>query len=98
MTRAQAMALLCLSSDGLTFTDGDVRRAYAERVMANHPDHGGDGTLIARLKQARAALLISDTESHTDISSCVLCSGRGKVKLRFGAQTCTVCGGSGDRP
>lgn len=69
-----------------------VRRAYAARVKANHPDHGGNGSLLATLKAARDTLLC-----HVEVAPCKLCKGSGKVRFRFGVQTCTACGGSGDQ-
>lgn len=88
MTRDEAARLLCVTPDAGA---EEVRGAYARAVMADHPDRGGAGTLIAQFKTARDTLL-----SHSDISTCILCKGSGKVRGRFGAQRCTACGGSGE--
>lgn len=93
MTREQAHIVLELDTSVPYALQSEVRKAYARAVMRDHPDHGGTGTRLATLQAARDTLL-----SHSDISPCILCKGSGKVRGRFGAQTCTACGGSGDRP
>lgn len=75
------------------YDDATVRHVYATRVKADHPDHGGDGALLATLKAARDALLCQDA-----VSPCKFCAGSGRVRFRFGVQACTACGGSGDQP
>lgn len=85
----QALGLLGLEPG---CTAAQVRKHYANAVMADHPDRGGPGTLIGQLKRARDALMCQH-----EVSPCVLCKGRGRVQSRFGAQTCTACEGSGDR-
>lgn len=72
-----------------------VRRAYAAAVMADHPDHGGTGARLATLQEARDAMIMAP-ELQSAVSPCVLCHGVGKTRGRFGAQTCTACGGSGE--
>lgn len=69
-----------------------VRSAYARAVKADHPDLGGTGALIARLKVARDTLLL-----HRDIPACKMCKGSGRVQSRFGVQVCIACKGSGDQ-
>jgi DnaJ-class molecular chaperone len=91
MTRSDAMTTLGLCL-GVFYEKHEVRSAYARAVMADHPDHGGDGTRLASLQLARDTLL-----SQGEIKACVLCKGSGKVRVRFGAQTCTACEGSGDQ-
>lgn len=90
MTPAEAAALLGLEPGA---DAAEVRSAYARAVKADHPDHGGPGTGIARLQEARDTLLC-----HREIPPCKLCRGVGRVRARFGAQVCTACGGSGDQP
>lgn len=91
MKIAAACAALGLDPLEAAVSKEAVRSAYAAAVMANHPDQGGDGTLIATLKVARDLLM-----SHSEIAPCTLCRGVGKTRGRFGAQTCTACGGSGE--
>ena len=90
MTPEEAVSLLALSPGA---EEREIRAAYARAVKADHPDHGGAGTLMAQLKEARRILL-----TQGEVPPCNLCRGVGKVRGRFGAQTCTACGGSGDRP
>jgi len=90
MTPTEAARLLNLQPDAPA---SEVRESYARAVKADHPDHGGAGSLLATLKEARDALL-----SHSAIAPCNLCRGVGYVRSRFGAQRCTACEGSGDRP
>lgn len=91
MTPAQARTTLAIAHDA-PIRPEVVSGAYARAVFKNHPDHGGDGTQLASLKLARDTLL-----SHRDIPACKMCGGSGKVRARFGAQTCTGCEGTGDR-
>lgn len=93
MSAARAYATLDLEPDADPTRRADsVRRAYVRAVLKDHPDHGGDGTRLATLQAARDTLL-----SHSAVSPCILCRGSGKVRARFGAQTCTACEGSGDQ-
>jgi hypothetical protein len=89
MTKGEAEAILRMPA---IYTHEMVRRAYAVDVKADHPDHGGAGTRLALLKEARDTLLC-----QREIPPCKLCKGSGKVRGRFGAQTCTACEGSGDQ-
>lgn len=92
MKSAEALALLGFGP-GTTFLAPEVvRAAYAAAVKAEHPDHGGEGTRLQLLKDARDTLLCP-----SDIGSCKLCRGAGKVRGRFGAQACTACKGTGDQ-
>lgn len=92
MTRERAAQLLAVAIDA---DAAEVRRACAREVKADHPDHGGTGGLVRLFLEARDVLLAT-LESHTAVSPCNLCRGVGKVRGRFGAQTCTACGGSGE--
>jgi hypothetical protein len=53
--RAAALALLGLP--GPAFTRGEVRAAFRMRIMAAHPDHGGDAEEFRALVRARDLLL-----------------------------------------
>lgn len=88
MDRHEAARLLSVPTDAMA---AEVRSAYARAVIADHPDHGGDGTRLATLQAARDLLV-----SHCAISPCALCRGNGKTRGRFGAQRCTACEGSGE--
>jgi DnaJ-class molecular chaperone len=94
MKRQEAIALLGL---GQTFDPSDVREAFAEAVMADHPDHGGTGTKIASLKEARALLSLVESDPLTSDFPCVLCKGSGYVKAKMGKRVCSTCEGSGER-
>jgi len=80
-----------------------VKAAYRRKVMANHPDHGGDGAQLQALKAARDLLLAAPAESPAPLNqkrndetgtTCSMCNGRGRVGTGFGA-TCSVCNGEG---
>jgi DnaJ-class molecular chaperone len=90
-----ALAGRMLGIDPLIATEATVRKAYAQAVMADHPDRGGDGTLISRLQLARDVLLGIVPGAFG--TPCNLCKGVGKIRARFGVQTCTACEGSGDQ-
>lgn len=85
-----------LGIDPMLATDDVVRKAYARAVMADHPDRGGDGSLISRLQLARDVLLAIVPGAFAE-TPCALCKGVGKIRARFGVQTCTACSGSGDQ-
>lgn len=88
------LAARMLGIDPLLATEDTVRKAYARAVMADHPDRGGDGTLIARLQLARDVLL--NVVPGAFGAPCALCKGVGKMRARFGVQVCTACDGSGE--
>ena len=90
-----ALAAKMLGIDPLIATPDTVRKAYARAMMADHPDHGGDGKLLAKLQQARDVLIGIVPGAFS--TPCTLCRGVGKVRGRFGAQTCSACEGSGDQ-
>lgn len=82
MNRREAFEVLgCAHGDG----ENVVRAAYSEQVRRNHPDHGGDGKKLARLKAARDILLT--TRGKVD---CSICHGNGYVR-RPGKLTRTSC-------
>lgn len=89
MTRDEAARLLHLPTDAL---ESEVRGAYALRVKADHPDHGGTGALLAQLKSAKDIMM-----SQCAIAPCKLCRGVAYTRGRFGVQRCTACKGSGDQ-
>lgn len=54
-----------------------IRAAYAEKVRADHPDHGGTGQNLKALKQARDAMLGRAPKPQT---TCKICGGKGWVR------------------
>jgi len=55
-----------------------VREAYAAKVKADHPDHGGTGAMLKALKRARDEMLgVSPAPA-----GCRICGGRGWVKSK----------------
>lgn len=70
-----------------------IRAAFYKAVRAAHPDTGGDGSSIAKLKEARDLLM--RTAEPDDYFSCKLCGGRGRVGIGFGTP-CPVCRGTGE--
>lgn len=53
-----------------------IRAAYAAKLKAAHPDHGGSGQDITALKDARDTLLARPKKATT----CRVCGGSGWVK------------------
>jgi DnaJ-class molecular chaperone len=94
MRRQDAIKLLDL---GQTFDPNDVREAFSDAVKADHPDHGGTGTNIARLKAARDILLLDESDPLTSDFPCITCKGSGYVKAKMAKRPCEACDGTGER-
>lgn len=79
-------------------TAEEVQTAYRAAVKANHPDTAAavTGQLIAVLQEARDVLLEA-LKSPGGTPPCAQCAGVGKIRGRFGLQTCEGCSGTGDR-
>jgi DnaJ-class molecular chaperone len=92
MNRAQALVVLRIDD---TYPDAArVKMAYRERCKATHPDAirlRVEALTMDVLREARDYLLFDKD------SACNLCKGVGKVRGRVGAQTCTVCHGTGEK-
>jgi hypothetical protein len=61
-----------------TWTSSQVRSAYAAKMTAAHPDHGGTGADIPKLKAARDLLARHATEQNG--TPCPHCGGTGYVQ------------------
>lgn len=73
-----------------------VRRRAAEMLRQAHPDHGGDGSQIGKIKLARDVLL-RHLEDLAAVTKCSVCDGEGRVKTPRGpSKDCPTCGGSGE--
>lgn len=95
MNRQAAIKLLDL---GQVFDPNDVRVAFADAVLEDHPDHGGTGTKISALKQARDVLLSSaENDTLTTDFPCITCKGSGYVKAKMAKRVCEACDGTGER-
>jgi len=57
-------------------TEEAVRAAYADKVKADHPDHGGAGIGLAALKKARDDMLSRPTRK----APCRVCNETGWVR------------------
>jgi len=55
----------------------EIRETFALMVKLDHPDQGGTGTMVVRLKEAKNVLL-----DHTNgvKPACPVCKGKGTVK------------------
>lgn len=84
MNRREANNLLGLHSDNVS--PDQIRQAYAVAVRREHPDHGGSGALLKKLKQARDLL----TGGPHKGLLCRVCSGTGFVR-QPGKLTRTSC-------
>ena len=84
-----------LGVDPESATEGEVKAAFARLAKQDHPDCGGTGTKLRRLKQARDRL-VTYANTHKDVVDCDLCEGTGKQKMRRGGLIkCSRCGGVG---
>lgn len=92
MRQADALALLGLT--GCETTPEAVAMAFQRTVKATHPDAGGAGADMDKLKQARDALL---NRRNVSDFACKQCSGRGTVPARLGVRPCGACRGTGER-
>lgn len=88
MRLGEARKILHISNG---YTEQTVRDAFFIRLHEQHPDCGGGGGDIDRLKQARDVML----EKLGVKTPCPQCKGRGTVSLRFGVIDCTRCEGTG---
>lgn len=82
---------------GLEYGESDIRRLFADRARAAHPDTGTGKCLqqwsMKELQDARDVLL---SALVTPQGACGNCHGSGKVRIRWGALTCGTCGGTGE--
>lgn len=70
------------------YTVDDVRFAFSRAVKAAHPDAGGTGGDMTKLRDARDLLLGAK-------KTCVPCKGRGRILGRMGSVMCSRCNGDG---
>lgn len=77
-------------------TPQQIRGYAADMLRDNHPDHGGDGSQIGKIKLARDVLL-RHLEDLAAVTKCSVCEGEGRVKTPRGPKkNCPTCGGSGE--
>lgn len=85
MNRKTAAEIIGVDLDA----DADtVRKAAAEALMRDHPDHGGTGENLAAIRQAKEVLL---EEPHP----CKTCNGRGVIRIGWHKEVCPICRGEG---
>lgn len=94
MTREDAAALLELPA---VHDEATVRFCYGNAIRADHPDHGGTGTRLTLIREARDVMLQQDDTKKVDVPPCTMCRGTGSVRGRFGVRPCVACDGTGDR-
>jgi hypothetical protein len=92
LTQNEATELLGLA--GALVTKEVVDLAFTGKVKLDHPDNGGPGHGITKLKEARDILrqVVAGANNR-----CKTCSGAGIVRGKVGAVTCAACKGTGDR-
>lgn len=97
MKLRDAAALLRLRLTGDVAEDTKtVRKLAADMLYNAHPDHGGDGSQIGKIKLARDVLL-KHLESLAAVTKCSVCEGEGRVKTPRGPKkACVACGGTGE--
>lgn|SRR5512139_1550170 len=82
----------------VTATQAQVKRAWKERAMVQHPDRGGDP---AQFDQLRAAYTLALQAAGRPLP-CGPCQGTGKVTKAHGFSqlqvTCRACCGAGTLP
>jgi hypothetical protein len=79
------------------YDEAAVRFCYGRAMRADHPDHGGLGTRLELIREARDVLLCGGATGGVEITPCKLCKGRGKIVARFGVRACSACKGTGDQ-
>jgi len=95
MTPKTAASLLRVSLCG-PWTEDAVRAAFTDIVRKAHPDTGGAGGDLARLKEARDVLL-KEAAKEAGIVPCARCEGTGRMTTRSGRRvSCSACGGTGE--
>ena len=73
-----------------------MRTAFNDTLRATHPDQGGVGGDMAKLKEARDVLL-KEAAKEAGIVPCSRCEGSGRMATRSGRRvSCSACGGSGE--
>lgn len=93
MARHDDLLVLGLETETCPEIDS-IRRAFRRQVVMNHPDNGGDGRKINRLKLARDRLL-----ADTGAGICPVCAGDGGRITRRGIfSLCPKCNGKGYLP
>lgn len=83
-----------LGVDRHALTREAVRAAFVEAARATHPDQGGSGADMARIKLARDVLM-REVEAQESLVECPRCNGHGGIKTRGPRVTCPACGGEG---
>jgi DnaJ-class molecular chaperone len=86
-------------------TEAEIRTARMELARLHHPDHGGDGALMATINYAASILLDPDLRrlylaGFKASSACATCNRTGTLTRTAGwgrraVFACPQCGGSG---
>lgn len=91
MTPKEARGILGMVNGYSSEPIAYVKKLFADKVRAMHPDLGGAGGNLDNIKEARDVLIASLGGE----SACKQCRGRGYIKARMGSVECGRCGGEG---